>query len=157
MHWARFICEMGFAKLMYRICFIWLYWTDLYWNYFRITACLQTAKYNSLERFFPFSFSAKININQNQEVQILLIFVFWPLLLKIQTTITLSILRVRGPSLDSRELSTIPFNRIPFDTKNENTKQLLVHLVVHRRTYPKKWFLKLFQWVQKLEYILNSL
>ena len=41
------------------------------------------------------------------------IFVFWALLLKNQSATTPSILGVRGSSLDSRKLSSIPFDNIP--------------------------------------------
>ena len=41
------------------------------------------------------------------------IFVFWALLLKVQTTITSSIIGVSSSSLDSRQLSAIPFNNTP--------------------------------------------
>ena len=53
------------------------------------------------------------------------IFVFLALILKIQTTITSSILGVRSSSLDGRQLSTIPFNNATVKTlKNDNTKYI---------------------------------
>ena len=67
---------------------------------------------------FPRTWPEKKIKKPKGEVHFSPIFVFWALLPKIQSAITPSIWGVRCSSLDSRELSTIPFNKTPIRTEN---------------------------------------
>ena len=60
----------------------------------------------------------------------------WALLLNIQRATTPSILGVRGSSLDSRQLSPLPFHNIPYPAQTPKTEKK-INVVHPKRTVPK--------------------